>query len=786
MKNKISCLISIIVTISLLSTTIPSLLQPTTANNNSVQILECTSNPYFNEWHYYKLITINHEKVEADLNNFPVLLSIQDIDLRDKAQPDGDDIAFSNQNGTPLNHEIESYNSTTGNLTAWINITSISSSTNTTLYMYYGNPNCENQQNVLDVWNSDYIMVQHLEEDAGTTVFDSTSNNNDGISTGTTFNEECKINGGREYEGDDYITVNDFTTVSTGLTAEAWVYRDDTTYINLFCEGTDHNDCDWNLYLRTSFSQDGVNFGINNNTNRITAGQTPENTWVYITATYDNGDVVIYIDGVEIGSGTIWSGQINNNHISLGLGNDNDGGQPWNGMLDELRISEIARNNSWVKTSFNTMNNTEEFLSLGPEVIIPHEPVVFNPSPADGAVNVSITLNELSFNITDPQGDLMDYTVETKPDIGSDSAEGVGNGRYNITVDGLEYDTEYIWYVNVTGSSGSNSWTNESFTFTTISQQNNPPYEPSNPNPEDGANDVSIDATLSWTGGDPDDDPVTYDIYFGITSPPEKIESNQTETAYDPELEYSQTYYWKIVAWDDSGESTEGDIWEFSTIEQQQLSVEITQPEENYFYIRNMKLLQLNNKTFIYGPITIIANVTSNTDIEKVEFYVDGNKKHTDEETPYEYNWSPIISFKRTIKVIAYDGEGNIASDEVEVFKWRLHPLLLMAGAAAVLNPNTKLLHSLSGYTIVRGFVFNIKHTGKTVTFRAIRLHYTKVKLLSTESGVIHLKKCMITSGPDTQIAMGPFGSVSWIFCVYKGTSLENPTFLQTIECGHG
>lgn len=429
MKNKISCIISIIVTISLLSTTIPSLLQSTTANNNSVQILECTSNTYFNEWHYYKLITINHEKVEADLNNFPVLLSIQDIDLRDKAQPDGDDIAFSNQNGTPLNHEIESYNSTTGNLTAWINITSISSSTNTTLYMYYGNPNCENQQNVLDVWNSDYIMVQHLEEDAGTTVFDSTSNNNDGISTGTTFNEECKINGGREYEGD---------------------------------------------------------------------------------------------------------------------------------------------------------------------------------------------------------------------------------------------------------------------------------------------------------------------------------------------------------------------ILEFSTIEQQQLSVEITQPEENYFYIRNMKLLQLNNKTFIYGPITITANVASNTDIEKVEFYVDGNKKHTDEETPYEYNWSPIISFKRTIKVIAYDGEGNIASDEVEVLKWRLHPLLLMAGAAAVLNPNTKLLRSLSGYTIVRGFVFNIKHTGETVTFCAIRLHYTKVKLLSTESGVIHLKKCTITSGLDTKIAMGPFGSVSWIFCVYKGTSPENPTFLQTIECGHG
>ena len=107
-----------------------------------------------------------------------------------------------------------------------------------------------------------------------------------------------------------------------------------------------------------------------------------------------------------------------------------------------------------------------------------------------------------------------------------------------------------------------------------------------------------------------------------------------------------------------------------------------------------------------------------------------------------------------------------------------------MAGVAAVLNPNTKLLRSLSGYTIVRGFVFNIKHTGETVTFCAIRLHYTKVKLLSTESGVIHLKKCTIpTNLPDMQFSMGPFGAVSWIFCTYRGTSLEQPTFFQTGNC---
>jgi hypothetical protein len=93
-----------------------------------------------------------------------------------------------------------------------------------------------------------------------------------------------------------------------------------------------------------------------------------------------------------------------------------------------------------------------------------------------------------------------------------------------------------------------------------------PPYTPSNPDPEDGETDVSIYANLSWTGGDPEGDNVTYDVYFGITSPPQKIVSNQSSTSYDPgDLEFNLTYYWQIVAWDENGEFATGPIWNFKT-----------------------------------------------------------------------------------------------------------------------------------------------------------------------------------------------------------------------------
>ena len=97
---------------------------------------------------------------------------------------------------------------------------------------------------------------------------------------------------------------------------------------------------------------------------------------------------------------------------------------------------------------------------------------------------------------------------------------------------------------------------------------NLPPNEPSSPNPENGATEVSIDTILSWTCSDPDEDPLTYDVYFGTTNPPSLVSSNQTFTSYNPGiLDFGTTYYWKIIAWDDSDEFAQGPIWSFTTID---------------------------------------------------------------------------------------------------------------------------------------------------------------------------------------------------------------------------
>jgi hypothetical protein len=102
-----------------------------------------------------------------------------------------------------------------------------------------------------------------------------------------------------------------------------------------------------------------------------------------------------------------------------------------------------------------------------------------------------------------------------------------------------------------------------------MSEPNNPPYPPNNPNPENESTDVDVDTNLSWNCSDPDEgDTLVYDVYLEANDPtPDiKVADDIRETTYDPEtLEYETTYYWQIHARDNHGAVTKGPIWRFTT-----------------------------------------------------------------------------------------------------------------------------------------------------------------------------------------------------------------------------
>jgi biopolymer transport protein ExbB len=108
---------------------------------------------YDMKWSYRTQITFNHDQVAsstAALNtDFPVLISATMTALKftgaaggggHVASSTGGDIIFTDSDGTSLlNYEIESYASSTGTIVAWVKIPSLATSTDTSIYMYYGN-----------------------------------------------------------------------------------------------------------------------------------------------------------------------------------------------------------------------------------------------------------------------------------------------------------------------------------------------------------------------------------------------------------------------------------------------------------------------------------------------------------------------------------------------------------------------------------------------------------------------------------------------------------------------
>jgi glutaredoxin len=187
-----------------------------------------------------------------------------------------------------------------------------------------------------------------------------------------------------------------------------------------------------------------------------------------------------------------------------------------------------------------------------------------NPVPSSGSTDVGLEQN-LGWTGGDPDWfDTVTYDVyfeanDPTPDVLV--ADDITTTNFDPGT--LSFTTTYYWQIVAQDNNGAIS-TGPVWYFTT--RGNTAPYVPSSPDPNDSETDVYINADLDWIGGDPENDPVTYDVYFGTTSPPIKLASNVTTSDYDPGiLNFDTQYYWKIISWDSFGETTPGSIWSFTT-----------------------------------------------------------------------------------------------------------------------------------------------------------------------------------------------------------------------------
>ena len=347
------------------------------------------ADPFNNGWAYRKRMSIDAAQISADLINFPVLVKTTDPNLT-KAQADFDDILFTAANGTTkVDHEIEKYNSSTGELVAWVEVPTVSSSSNTDIYLYYGNANAVNQRNPTGagVWEPNYVGVWHLNETVGDeqttgTHSDSTWNYNDG-SQNNNDDVTGKIAGAQYFDGtSDYINVPDSWTLDMesgqDFTVSAWVKSNQSlqagnwpAIVRKMNDGAPASD-GYGLVLFSELNDQGY-FEIYDGgpIYTVSGNSVRDDIWHYVAGARVGANLRLYEDGVQIGVDEPGSSEdLSNSHpLRMGDGCDTppSGALSYQGAIDEVRISKIVRSAAWARAEYNNISNPAGFFLTGIE-----------------------------------------------------------------------------------------------------------------------------------------------------------------------------------------------------------------------------------------------------------------------------------------------------------------------------------------------------------------------------------------------------------------------------------
>ncbi|KKM85457.1 hypothetical protein LCGC14_1288840, partial [marine sediment metagenome] len=391
--------------------------------------------PSFNDFKYFKEITIDSTKVNGTGShvNFPVLINITDSDLNDtEVQPNGEDIAFTDFN-TWLDHEIElfnqTYNNTHAHLVAWVRIPSLSTSEDTIIRMYYGNSTMEAQEYPRGVWGSNYRGVWHLKEDPADPApqfQDSTLNNNNGTAVGLISPNQVdgKIDGSIEFDDLNNRCVNvshhSSLQMSFDISLSAWVKTTDTdTDAEVIVAKWGDPILQRNYWLGKLNENDLV-FFVNDTENvKVNLNLINDGDWHYIVGVADSSNNLLrlYIDGLERNN-NYYTGTSKTGTSDLHIGRSPSVlWQEWNGIIDEVRVSNIARSDGWSATEYNNQNDPDSFYSIGinhpsnaddfkyyKEIVIDHTKIPGLGYYANFPVLINITDSDLH-NVDDVQLD---------------------------------------------------------------------------------------------------------------------------------------------------------------------------------------------------------------------------------------------------------------------------------------------------------------------------------------------------------------------------------------------
>lgn len=346
---------------------------------------------------YFRTITIDHTKVGAsDSFGFQLLISgtysyLVSVANGGKVQSaSGYDIIFTTDSLglNKLTWEIESYDPTTGAISAWVKLPVLSSQQDTVIYMWYGDRRITSFQGGVQgsVWDSNFVSVWHFPNGVTLSLADSTGNGNNATKQGVAGNTgpvAGKVDGAVSFVGSSgasagwlrMVASNSLKSIGAQVTFEGWIYANVGSLsggqrrelLNLTASGNFFVNVQSNLL---SFFGSPVT-----NAYKQSVGTISEAVWTHVAVTYDGSNIRLYLNGqldstfpatgtLDVANGTT-ENDIAQNPYTLTTG--------WAGLLDEVSLSNIARSPDWIRASFNNQNTPSSFYGVGSENVVVSE-----------------------------------------------------------------------------------------------------------------------------------------------------------------------------------------------------------------------------------------------------------------------------------------------------------------------------------------------------------------------------------------------------------------------------